>query len=208
MNIATLAKFEKIWTSNLARNVRVFIESPAANSFYGKFKGIPAIVVAAGPSLQHAIRFINENRSHAIIVAVDTSYRLLLREGIEPHFCVSVDPQVANARYFEGVPQTKTVLIADPTVHPSVFRLFRGRVAVTGVAFNLLKWIEEVAGEKGELTHGGSVSTNAYDFAKRLGASPIVLVGQDLAFTAGYAHARGSYLDEQVHLQMDLFIEV
>jgi len=31
------------------------------------------------------------------------------------------------------------------------------------------------------------------------------MVGQDLAFTGGYAHARGSYLDEQVNLRTDRF---
>ncbi|HPV39972.1 MAG TPA: DUF115 domain-containing protein [Spirochaetota bacterium] len=201
VNIATLAKFEKVWASNIARNIGVYVGSPGANIFYDKFRDVPAIVVAAGPSLHRSLDFIGRNRDRAVIIAVDTSYRILMKAGIEPHFCIVVDPQVINARYFEGSRQSRTVLIADPTVHPSVFRLFPGRVAVTGVAFELMKWIERLSGEKGEVTHGGSVSTNAYDFARRLGASPVYLTGQDLAFTGGHAHARGSYLDEQVHLR-------
>ena len=43
------------------------------------------------------------------------------------------------------------------------------------------------------------MSTNAYDFAKRIGASPVIMVGQDLSFTKGLAHVKGSYLDEQIH---------
>lgn len=201
VNIATLAKFERVWASNIARNIGVYINAPGANLFYGRFSGVPAIVVAAGPSLHRSLDFIRRNRDRAVVVAVDTSYRILMEHGIEPHFCIVVDPQVINARYFEGTLPARTVLIADPTVHPSVFRLYRGRVAMTGVAFELMKWIERLSGEKGEITHGGSVSTNAYDFARRLGADPVYLVGQDLAFTGGYAHARGSYLDEQVHLR-------
>ena len=201
VNIATLAKFEKVWASNIARNIGAFISAPGANIFYDKFRDVPAIVVAAGPSLRHSLDFIRRNRDRAVIVAVDTSYRILMQQGIVPHFCIVVDPQVINARYFEGSALSDTILVADPTVHPSVFRLFRGRVAVTGVAFELMKWIERLGGDKGEITHGGSVSTNAYDFARRLGASPVYLTGQDLAFTGGYAHVRGSYLDEQVHLR-------
>lgn len=201
VNIATLAKFEKVWASNIARNIGAFVASPGANRFFGQFGGIPAIVVAAGPSLHASMDFIRQSRGRAVIVAVDTSYRILMAQGIEPHFCIVVDPQMINARYFEGSRPGRTILVADPTVHPSVFRLFRGRVAMTGVAFQLMKWIEKLTGDRGEITHGGSVSTNAYDFAKRLGCSPVVLVGQDLAFTGGYAHARGSYLDEQVHLR-------
>jgi len=201
VNIATLARFEKVWSANMARNIRHITGMPGAGGFYGRFKGVPAIIAAAGPSLSKSINFIRENRHRAIIIAVDTSYRILMENGIEPHFCICVDPQVINARYFEGTPASGTVLIADPTVHPSVFRLFRGRAAVTGVAFEMFRWVEQLAGEKGEMCHGGSVSTNAYDFALRTGASPLIMVGQDLAFTGGLAHARGSYLDEQVHLR-------
>jgi len=199
VNIATLAKFEKTWSSNIARNIGIFANSCGANIFYDRFKGLPAIVVAAGPSLTISLPFIRENLNKAVIIAVDTSYKILVRNGIIPHFCLSVDPQIINARYFEGIEDTSTMLIADPMVHPSTFRFFKGELALSGIAFDMMKWIESICGNKGELSHGGSVSTNAYDFAKRIGASPVIFVGQDLSFTNGLAHAKGSYLDEQIH---------
>ncbi|MGL4369555.1 MAG: motility associated factor glycosyltransferase family protein, partial [Spirochaetota bacterium] len=201
VNVATLAKFEKTWSSNIIRNLPVLCDSADAGAFFGAFAGIPAIVVAAGPSLTESIPFIRENLSRAVIVAVDTAYFILRRYGIEPHFCVSVDPQVINARYFEGYDGGSAVLIGDPCAHPSTYRLFSGRTALTGIPFDMMKWIERATGAKGEIAHGGSVSTNAYDFAARLGCSPVVLTGQDLAFTKGLAHARGSYLDEMIHLR-------
>src|SRR5512133_2757850 len=102
VNIATLAKFEKVWASNIARNIGAFVASPGANRFFGQFGGVPAIVVAAGPSLHASMDFIRKSRGRAVIVAVDTSYRILMSQGIEPHFCIVVDPQMINARYFEG----------------------------------------------------------------------------------------------------------
>ncbi len=205
VNIATLAKFEKTWSANIARNIRQIISYPGANIFFNRFENVPALVVAAGPSLSQSFDFIRSNAGRSIIIAVDTSYKILRSNGIEPHFCISVDPQVVNARYFEGDVEGKTIMVADPTIHPSVFRLNRGRKVLTGMVFQMMQWINDITGEKGELAYGGSVSTNAYDFAKRIGASPIILVGQDLAFTGGYAHARGSYLDEQVHLRTNRF---
>jgi hypothetical protein len=199
VNIATLARFEKTWGSNTSRNIGVISRSCGVNKFFNMFSGIPAIVVAAGPSLTHSIDFIKDNIDKAVIIAVDTSYKLLIDKGITPHFCLSVDPQLINARYYEGIGATDTILVSDPTVHPSIFRYFEGRVTVTGIAFDMMKWIDDICGEKGELTHGGSVSTNAYDFARRLGTSPVLMVGQDLSFTSGLAHAKGSYLDEQIH---------
>lgn len=205
VNIATLAKFEKTWSANIARNILRFLDSPGIGIFFDRFNGIPAIVVAAGPSLTDSLPFIRENRDRAVIIAVDTSWRILVKAGITPHFCVSVDPQLINARYFEGMPGTATVLVSDPTVHPSVFRLFGGPAAIAGIAFPMMKWLEEYGGVRGDIAHGGSVSTNAYDFARRIGASPVIMVGQDLAFTRGLAHARGSYLDEQMFLRTGRF---
>ncbi|PKL16583.1 MAG: hypothetical protein CVV49_15465, partial [Spirochaetae bacterium HGW-Spirochaetae-5] len=199
VNIATLARFEKTWGSNTSRNIGVISRSCGVNQFFDMFKGIPAIVVAAGPSLTYSLDFIRNNIGKAVVIAVDTSYKLLIDNGITPHFCLSVDPQLINARYYEGIGKTDTILVSDPTVHPSIFRYFKGRVSVTGIAFDMMKWIDDICGEKGELTHGGSVSTNAYDFARRIGASPVYMVGQDLSFTSGLAHAKGSYLDEQIH---------
>ncbi|HEY1406256.1 MAG TPA: 6-hydroxymethylpterin diphosphokinase MptE-like protein [Spirochaetota bacterium] len=202
VNIATLAKFEKLWSSNIARNAKSFLSAVPVSAFFGAFENVPAIVVAAGPSLTESIPFIRKNKDRAVIIAVDTSYFILRRYGIEPHFCLCVDPQAINARYFEGDTSGETVLVADPCAHPSALRLFTGRQVMAGIPFDMMKWIEEISGEKGELAHGGSVSTNAYDFAKQLGASPVIIVGQDLAFSDGLAHARGSYLDEQSHLRV------
>ncbi|MCL2025740.1 MAG: DUF115 domain-containing protein [Leptospirales bacterium] len=201
VNIATLAKFEKVWSANIARNIIPFIKSAAIKNFYGKFAKIPAIIAAAGPSLRESFDFIRENSHKAVIIAVDTAMPTLVKAGIQPHFCVAVDPQLVNARYFEGLPKLNTILVADPTVHPSVFHLYKGPVSVTGIAFDIMKWIENICGEKGEITHGGSVSTNAFDLAQRLSCSPIILVGQDLSFTGGRAHAKGSYMEEQVFLK-------
>ena len=198
VNIATLAKFEKLWTSNIARNIKEIISAPPAAAFFDKFHNIPAIIVNAGPTLTQSIPYIQKHYNNAIIVAVDTSFKVLEYYGIEPHFCITVDPQLINARYFEGAHSKRTILIADPMVHPSTFLFYKGRKAITGVAFEMMKWIEDTIGSYGTLRYGGSVSTNAYDFAKRLGAHPIIMVGQDLAFTGGLAHVKGAYLDDHV----------
>jgi len=199
VNIATLAKFEKLWTLNCVKNMRCFAMLAGANIFYDKFTDYDAIVVCAGPSLEDDLQWLKSVSHKAVIVAVDTSYRVLAHAGIEPHFCLCVDPQAVNARYFEGMGATSTVLVADPTVHASVFRFFRGRAVISSMPFDMMKWAEEITGEKGEMTHGGSVSTNASDFAKRLGVRRVILTGQDLSFTKDRAHVKGSYLDELLH---------
>ena len=206
VNIATLAKFEKLWTLNCVKNMGQFASLPGANIFYDKFRDYDAVVVCAGPSLEDDLVWLRRVSHNVVVVGVDTSYRVLSRAGIEPHFCLCVDPQVINARYFEGMRPTKSVLVADPTVHASVFRFFKGRSVICSMPFDMMKWAEEITGEKGELTHGGSVSTNACDFAKRLGVRRVILLGQDLSFTKDRAHVKGSYLDELLHNSSTRFL--
>ncbi len=55
--------------------------------------GRTAIVLAGGPSLNAALPWIRENRDRLVVIAVSRISRILLDEGIVPHFVVSVDPQ-------------------------------------------------------------------------------------------------------------------
>ena len=54
----------------------------------------------------------------------------------------------------------------------------------------------EELGDRGDITTGGSVSTAAYDFAIRIGANPIIMVGLDLSFPNYQTHIKGSYHEE------------
>ena len=52
--------------------------------------------------------------------------------------------------------------------------------------------------EIGELDFGGSVSTNAASLADKM-QGRVYLLGQDLAFTDGFAHAKGAVLEERLN---------
>ena len=82
VNIATLAKFEKTWGANIARNIQAFSRYPGACIFFDRFRDMPAIVAAAGPSLTESIGFIKETAGRAVVIAVDTSYKILKKNNI------------------------------------------------------------------------------------------------------------------------------
>jgi hypothetical protein len=65
VNIATLAKFEKLWQANIARNAKTYARSLPAGAFYGAFSGMPAVVVAAGPSLTDSADFLRQASGRA-----------------------------------------------------------------------------------------------------------------------------------------------
>ena len=57
----------------------------------------------------------------------------------------------------------------------------------------VMDWIERYVEPVGDIQSGGSVATSAFDLLLNLGCSPIILVGQDLAYTGREIHAGGTY---------------
>jgi len=194
-NQATLKKFSGIWQRHILSNLKSVVTKPGINKMFNKFQGIPAIIVSAGPSLDKNIHWIAGARGKAVIMAVDTAFKSLLRCGIKPDFVISLDALEDNYRHLEGVGDSETCLIANPVAYPSIIKEFRGPVFIMNFGDPLMFWIEKRAGEKGEALSGGSVATAAFDLARKFGSSPIIFAGQDLSYPGGRAYAEGCYFD-------------
>ncbi|MCX7024404.1 MAG: DUF115 domain-containing protein [Spirochaetes bacterium] len=198
INRNTLKKFGKLWVRNLARNAREIGRRPGVASLAGLFAGLPAIVCAAGPSLDDALPFLADARRRAVIVTVDTALRSLLHAGVEPDFVVVVDPQYWNARHLDRCESASSIMIAECAAWPSTFRFGCGATYLCSSLYPLGTFLEERTGaRKGKLGAGGSVATTAWDFARTLGCSPIWMAGLDLSFPDGRTHARASVFEQR-----------
>ncbi|MHB9095479.1 MAG: motility associated factor glycosyltransferase family protein, partial [Eubacteriales bacterium] len=70
---------------------------------------------------------------------------------------------------------------------------YKGPKLVGGCHENLLRWVEKTLNEpKGLYDLGPSVANVAFGLAKNFGCNPIILVGQDLAYTDNKSHAQGT----------------
>ena len=196
INVNTLKRFGRLWVRNLAANLPLLPSSPGIESLKGAFAGFPALVLAAGPSLDEVLPRLAEFRERFLIIAVDTSYNACLREGVEPDFVVVVDPQYWNTRHLDRALQMKAVLVSESSTHPRIFRLLPGKRRFCGSLFPLGKYLEASFAPKGTLGAGGSVSTSAWDFARVLGAAPIVMAGLDLGFPNKNTHYKGSFFED------------
>ena len=153
----------------------------------GAFDGVPAVVAAAGPSLDRVIADLQRLQDRALIIAVDTALRPLMARGIAPHLAVAVDPSERNARHLSNLDGAgDTWFVAEPGVHPHAFPTFAGRTFVFRVGDNH-PWprLASLGITRGTLDAWGSVLVSALDLAIRLGARPIAIVGADLAYTGG-----------------------
>lgn len=199
VNKNTLARFGKRWVRNLIRNIHLIPRSGGVGSLRGGFAGIPAIVLAAGPSLDEVLPHLRELRERFLLIAVDTSYRAALEAGVAPDFLVVVDPQYWNARHLDGYDLDASLLVSESSTYPSVFHRRVGGLYFCGSLFPLGQYLEQQFGEKGVLGAGGSVSTTTWDFARLLGCSPLYCAGLDLGFPSLKTHFRGALFEERMH---------
>lgn len=204
-NTNTLERFGMLWLKNSARNLREMQRLCGANIFFGEAKSternssMPSVILAAGPTLQNILPHLAQIKERAILIALDTSLRTVLRAGIEPDFIVLTDPQFWAAQHIAGLSSPSSILILESAVYPSAFRFDCRKKILISSLFPLGKFIESHLGKKGELSSGGSVATTAWEFARAIGSENIFFAGLDLGFPQKKTHVKGSTFEEAAH---------
>jgi len=170
-----------------------------ASALEGLMAGVPAVIVAAGPSLDRNIHDLHLVRDRALIVACDTAARPLLSLGVEPQLVLAIDPSVANACHLGALHEPRrTWLAAECSLHPPAFAHFEGRTFFFRIGNHApWPWLREAGFDRLQLNVWGSVVTAALDLVLRMGCDPIVFAGTDLAFTDHRPYARGTTLEAQ-----------
>jgi hypothetical protein len=192
------ARFGATYLLNTLRNVPAIQSEGNVASLHGAFAGIPAVVAAAGPSLDRNIEALGPLAGRAVLVACDTALRPMLAAGLSPVFAVSVDPSELNARHLLRLPPADaTWLVTEGSVSPAALNAFRGRVFVFQVTRHPpWPWLEMQGLRRGRLQAWGSVLVSALDLAFQLGCDPVVLVGADGAWTGGQPYCRGTTFED------------
>ena len=180
-NLLTHFENGRTYFENAIENLR-FSWDPAVGRLFGRFKGVPLVLVSAGPSLDRNIRHLRGLEERFFILAVDTALRPLLAGGVLPHAVIIADPSELNAQHVVGAIGPDTYLIAEQATHPLAMASARKRFQFSlGVFPDCL--YQEFGLERSTLKVWGSVATAALDLACRMSADPIIFVGQDFSYT-------------------------
>lgn len=199
LNLTTMIKLGPDIMASTILNLVDYYTHPGVNLLFDRFTGVPAIIVSAGPSLNKNIQLLARAKGKAIIIAVGTAVKALQKQGIIPDFVVSIDPHPLNYEHFKNTDTSKTALLAELQSNRMILENYQGPVFVAGVS-PLLNAFECIPANKGALESGGSVAHSAMVAAYKLGADPIILVGQDLAYGAGgHSHAAGTNYEGTVY---------
>jgi hypothetical protein len=206
-DLLTRFEFEEKWIENIFKNIKHIEHSVNVSDLFGKFHDIPGVIVSAGPSLKNNIEELKKIKDRAVIVAVDTSLKILAKHDIEPHFVLTLDAQKHSVKHFSGINPKSTILIADIVSCPSILNSYDGGkiISTTSKYYQdaegktmrettpMIGWIEKRHSQLGDIQSGGSVSTSAFDLLLNMGCNPIILTGQDLAYTGREYHCAGTY---------------
>ena len=202
-DVATAKVLSRSVQENIFTNLTTVVEDPGIVALKDVFQGRPAVIVAAGPSLNKNVHLLAEAKNRSVIICVGTALKALLAQDLRPDLVVTLDPTEGNYRLFEGAAVKDEYLCYEPQTHYKIPCLFRDRrFAFNSFVSPLSLWLRQLYGDKGYAEPGGSVAIAAFGIACQIGANPIVFIGQDLAYTDGHTHARGTvYEDRKVDLQ-------
>lgn len=194
-----------IGVENMLANLGEIVTNPGINLLYNQFQHRPAIVVATGPSLNKNKSLLKGLEDKALIIAADASLKILIDMGVKPHLVTSLERVIPTVRLFQGFTsdQVKDVFLAAcPVVRTEMYQVYSGPRIIVYRNFDHFKWINI---DKGILDIKLSAGNMAFKVAEALGCDPIILIGQDLAFSRdGQTHASGTTYGEK---QEDMYIE-
>jgi len=188
----TIKTFGPRWFNQGMENLPVIAKSQALSDLGTHFAGLPMIMVSPGPSLDKNIADLKRAIGKAVLVAPVQSMRRLHSESIHPDFFIVIDPLDLTSEPHAFIDLTSIkphqALIVGGSCHPNVLNAPFARKYVFGSPSSS-SWLTDLFGDKQLNTAGTSVAVTAFNIGLAWQCNPIILVGQDLAFTDGIQYA-------------------
>lgn len=169
-------------------------------SFNQAYKGKPAIIVGAGPSLDKNVELLKNAKGKALIFSVDGALNTLRDKDIIPDVISSIERIQLTTNFYKNteIPED-TIYVGPNVILGSVLNKFN-KIIFTGRKGDGLfcKFNESIGFTN--LDVGINVAHVLLSFARYLGCYPIVFMGLDLAYTNGVTHTKkfSEYFDKEI----------
>ena len=178
---------------NILCNLPYLNGSYRASSFVNRFKGIPAVICGAGPSLHRHIPLLKNAKEKGVLFAGGSAVKALHDQGIRPHAMAYLDPQPPNHLYSQESLKDLPLFFPLRVAH-QVLRTAQGPKvwAADGLSYPVETWLTQQLGiEEMSVEGGWNVITFCISLCALMGCNPIVLVGVDLSLPDGQSYAQG-----------------
>lgn len=205
ININTEVNFGPKYLINCFHNMKFLKDCYILSDIATEFRTeLPAIIVAAGPSVQENIEELKRAKGKAYIFAVDRILDYLLDEGVEPDFTLTVDP-IKPVQYFSRRDDVTIPLITEMASNPEILSSHKGEKIFFNCNYYFRQMLEAAGKYLPFIMTGASVATVAYSVCAHMGFKNIILVGHDLAYDGELTHAGG--VAEKVTNSYDFMVE-
>ncbi|WMM24203.1 DUF115 domain-containing protein [Tissierella sp. MB52-C2] len=199
-SIGVEVNFQKRWIINSMKNFGSILSTPnILIDQKGQLKGKPALLVAAGPSLNEEIeniRYIKGN-GLAYIFSVGSAIRTLLHHNIYPDAVCTYDPKPTNHWIYKVIKDREIEEIA------MIFGSSVGYETLTGYhgdKYHMITSQDTVSSyylknkdntNMNIVFDAPSIAVVTIQLLYELGISPIILVGQNLAYRGEKTYSEG-----------------
>ncbi len=195
VNKNTDVAISRLLITNTIKNIKFLDRSNLVTDLIGKFPGeAPAIIVAAGPSLDKNIDELKRAKGKMVIFAVDTAMKHLLSRDILPDFIVTLDPK-KSMKHLKDPRCSDIPMFCRFDSRPEHLEANSRNLIFYNLEGYISTIYRKMGKETGNLHSGGSVATGAFSICETLGFRRIILVGQDLAYEGDKTHAGGISVD-------------
>lgn len=177
---------------NFYANLVKLPESKVGSFFFEKFKGKPAIICGAGPSLRKNIDRLVTLKDKALIFAGGTAVNALNAAGINPHLGYGLDPNDDHALRILTNEAFMVPFFYNARIYHTALNLLHGDLYYQNTRGNypISYWFEQKLSIPSRPIESGYNVVNAcFDLAYNLGCSPIITVGTDLAYSEDESYA-------------------
>lgn len=207
VNIATHDYFLYTWPVNIFKNIKA--EALPLDKLIGKFGDLPAIIVSAGPSLNKNMHYLKEIRNKAVIVAVGSAIKILDSNGIIPHLRFAYDGSEAEGNIFNNIDTKSSALVFSDELYSEILPSYEGKkIRMVLNTDYLLQYIQKnILNSTFTINSGFSIANVALDAIAKLGFKKIIFIGQDLCYTEGSLHAKGSWNNKEIDFSKEGYIK-
>lgn len=194
IDLNTCKHFSERWFESFIANFDYCLNSTFLSDIKDSVKNKPAIILSAGPSLEKNINLLEECKDRFFIISGGRTLSKLEEINVKPDLFVIIDGDEISYDIVKNNIKIDTPLVFCNLTNEKIIQQHRGKKIYDSTGIDFISPI--IKKDQIGLFGGGSVAHACINTAIHIGCDPIILIGQDLAYTNDKVHANFCELKE------------